>query len=352
VADSGSDRLQLLAEANPDGLIGADASGIVIVLNHVGARMLEVEVDDALGRPLDEVLNLQDERGRRWVAYNRPYESLNIRTGVPEQSWLLPTGREVLTTARLHRTQPKGELIGIGIGMRSGRGRERLDRERSDLVATVAHELRSPLTGVKGFVQVLLNRGDRLTDDQKRLMLTTVAADADRLAQLITDLLDVARIDTGRLQLAIRPVDPAPLVRRVVESIEAGRSREIALALDAELPWILADPDKFVQVATNLIENAVVHGGSRIQVVVTCHPGEDELLLRVQDDGEGIPVEMRRRAFTKFWKGGASTGTGLGLYVVSGLVRAHGGEIELGDAPGGGARASVWWPATARPRSA
>ena len=100
----------------------------------------------------------------------------------------------------------------VAVTLRSGRGRARLDRERSDLVATVAHELRSPLTGVKGFVQALLNRWDKLTDDQKKLMLTTVSADSDRLSRLIAELLDVARIDTGRLQLYPRPSDAAVLV--------------------------------------------------------------------------------------------------------------------------------------------
>ena len=96
------------------------------------------------------------------------------------------------------------------MALRSARARERLDRERSDLVATVAHELRSPLTGVKGFVSTLLSKWDKLNDDQKKLMLATVHADADRLTRLIAELLDVARIDTGRLSLHPRPVDSAP----------------------------------------------------------------------------------------------------------------------------------------------
>ena len=117
----------------------------------------------------------------------------------------------------------------VAITLRSGRGRARLDRERSDLVATVAHEIRSPLTGVKGFVQALLNRWDKLSDEQKKLMLTTVNADADRLSRLIAELLDVARIDTGRLSLYPRPSDVEVLVGRVVASVGAGTSRPVEL---------------------------------------------------------------------------------------------------------------------------
>ena len=119
----------------------------------------------------------------------------------------------MLTTARLVRDQPLSPVVGVAIGIRSGRGRARLDRERSDLVATVAHELRSPLTGVKGFVQALLNRWDKLNDDQRKLMLETVNADADRLVRLIAELLDVARIDTGRLPLYPRESDAVSLAQ-------------------------------------------------------------------------------------------------------------------------------------------
>ena len=110
--------------------------------------------------------------------------------------------------------------------IRSGRGRARLDRDRSDLVATVAHELRSPLTGVKGFVGTLLNKWDRLNDEQKQLMLRTVYADSERLSRLIAELLDVARIDTGRLPLYPREIHLGPLVERCVDSVRAGTHRD------------------------------------------------------------------------------------------------------------------------------
>ncbi|HQR27484.1 MAG TPA: ATP-binding protein [Nocardioides sp.] len=339
--------LQFFADAFPDGIVGADLSGTVTVLNETASRMLQVPVPDAVGAPLTDVLRLQDSHGRTWVEMNRPLDSINIRTAVPEQSWLLPSGDEVLVTARIVRRGRLGPVAGVGIGLRSGRGRARLDRDRSDLVATVAHELRSPLTGVKGFVQALVNRWDKLNDEQKKLMLTTVNADADRLSRLIAELLDVARIDTGRLSLYPRPVDAVVLVQRVVDSVQAGTARTIDFTPPAELPEPNADPDKFTQVVTNLVENAVRHGEGTVTVTLApLGPGHDVegICLTVDDEGEGIATEIRRRVFTKFWTGGVRGGSGLGMYIVNGLTRAHGGTVTIDDAPGGGARVRIEWP--------
>ena len=214
------------------------------------------------------MLRLQDNDGRSWLEVNQPFARFSIRRGVPEQSWLTPKGEEVLTTARLLRDDATAEINGLAVSLRSGRGRARLDRDRSDLVATVAHELRSPLTGVKGFVQAMLNRWDKLSDEQKKLMLTTVHSDSDRLSRLIAELLDVARIDTGRLSLYPRPCDADVLVGRVVESVRAGTARTIDYAPADDLPQIAADPDKFTQVVTNIVENAVRHGDGVVTVTL------------------------------------------------------------------------------------
>ena len=342
-------------DALPDGVVIAGADGRVQVVNQMARRMLGTDAGtetgadadggtEAVGRPLGEVLTLLDGEGLAWLDANKPYAGLSSRTGVPEQSWLLPDGTEVLVAARIHRERRGGPVSTVAITLRNGRGRARLDRERSDLVATVAHELRSPLTGVKGFVQALLNRWDKLNDEQKKLMLTTVHADSDRLSRLIAELLDVARIDTGRLQLYPRPSDPTILVGRVVDSVRAGTARPIELTVtlpdDAE---IFVDPDKFTQVVTNLVENAVRHGDGVVGVHL--RPGEEGAVrLIVEDEGEGIPEELRKRVFTKFWKGGARGGSGLGLYLVGGLAKAHGGTVAVDDAPGGGARIVTEWP--------
>ncbi len=338
---------QDLADLLPDGVVVADVEGTVTLISTVAARMLGTDGPQAVGRPLAEVLRLQDQDGQAWLPANTPYAGLRTRTGVPEQSWLLPDGTETLVAARLHRDRPLGPVTRVVVSIRSGRGRARLDRERSDLVATVAHELRSPLTGVKGFVQALLNRWDKLNDDQKKLMLTTVSADSDRLSRLIAELLDVARIDTGRLQLCPRPADSAVLARRIVDSVGAGTHREVDLEVADGLPAVLVDPDKFTQAVTNLVENAVRHGDGVVRVTLGPEPhgdAPDGVRVTVSDEGEGIPAELRRRVFTKFWTGSVSGGSGLGLYIVHGLVRAHGGVVTIDDAPGGGAVLACTWP--------
>ena len=204
-------------------------------------------------------------------------------------------------------------MTSVAVSLRSGRGRARLDRERSDLVATVAHELRSPLTGVKGFVQALLNRWDKLNDEQKKLMLTTVSADSDRLSRLIAELLDVARIDTGRLQLYPRPCDAAVLVRRVVDSVCAGHPPAVLSSPMDRCPRSAPTPTSSTQVVTNLVENAVRHGdgdGAGHASTRARRRGEQPapaaVRIAVDDEGAGIPAELRRRVFTKFWTGGVA----------------------------------------------
>jgi len=344
------DDAQALADALPDGVVVADADGRVTLVSAVAAAMLNGSVlngSEGVGRHLGDVLALSDQDGNEWYSTNRPYDGLRSRVGVPEQSWTVPSGTEVLVTARIQRSRRGGSVEQVAVVLRSGRGRERLDRERSDLVATVAHELRSPLTGVKGFVQALLNRWDKLNDEQKKLMLTTVHADSERLSRLIAELLDVARIDTGRLSLFPRPSDAAALVGRVVDSVQAGTARLIVLSVDDDLPEVSVDPDKFTQVVTNLVENGVRHGEGTVNVGVRRLASDHEfegVRVVVEDEGEGIALEMRRRVFTKFWTSGVRGGSGLGMYLVNGLVRAHGGSVTIGDADSGGARIELVWP--------
>ncbi|MEE1929136.1 ATP-binding protein [Streptomyces sp. TRM 70351] len=328
----------------PDGLVVADELGRVVCFNAAAARITAQRPQQALGRPVERVLPLQDTEGRPWWQLTDPYGGLRTRRGQPERNLLLPGGREVLVSARYVRPAPAGPLHRLVVALRGTEARRRTERRHAELIATVAHELRSPLTSVKGFTATLLAKWERFTDDQKRLMLETVDADAGRITRLIAELLDISRIDSGRLELRKQPVDVAAAVRRHVEAHvaagePAGRFRS---GIASPLPPLWADPDKIDQVLGNLLENAVRHGEGTVTIEVA--PAEptrtvpEGTTVTVSDEGPGIPEESMSRVFTRFWRGSKRGGTGLGLYIVKGIVEAHGGVITVGRSAAGGAR--------------
>ncbi|MFD5079130.1 ATP-binding protein [Streptomyces sp. NPDC058371] len=328
----------------PDGLVVADERGRVICFNAAAARITAVPSADALGRQLDWALPLEDLEGRRWWQLTDPYGGLAIRVGQPERNLLLPGGREVLVSARYVRVRPTGPIRRVVVSLRDTEARRRTERSHAELIAIVAHELRSPLTSVKGFTATLLAKWERFTDDQKKLMLETVDADANRVTRLIAELLDISRIDSGRLEVRRQPVDIGAAVGRHIQAyVAAGQPADrFLLRIEQPLPALWADPDKVDQVLSNLLENAVRHGEGTVTIDVTpsASPREGEDVctsVTVSDEGTGIPEESMNRVFTRFWRGSKRGGTGLGLYIVKGIVEAHGGGITVGRAPGGGA---------------
>jgi len=341
----------------PDAVLVADGTGQVIVLNPAGERILGRAAAEVLGRDFRDVLALTDHAGRNWWDCTTPYSGLATRTGQPENRLLLtPFGsgesREVLVTARYVRDRPVGPVIRLVVCLRRATARQIAERGNAELVSIVAHELRSPLTSVKGFTATLLTKWERFTDEQKRLMLETINSDADRVTRLITELLDISRMESGRLELRRQPVDIPQRARSAfARQIGAGYSPDrFVLEVLGELPEVWADPDKVDQILSNLVENAIRHGAGRVDVVVQpADGGGAGVEVVVSDQGSGIAPEVAPRLFTKFWRDGRRGGTGLGLYITRGLVEAHGGSIDVETAPGGGASFRVRLPSATPP---
>lgn len=332
--------VQAALDQLPDGALLAGAAGDVLVVNAAACSLLEVPV--RVGDSLADSMRLQNLDGDDWFDCAAPYDGYPLRTQLVESSWFASSGREVLVTARFCRVRPAGPVSGLALSLRTARARARAERSRSELVATVAHELRSPLTGVKGFTSTLISKWDRLNDSQKLLMLSTVDADADRLTRLITELLDVARIDSGRLSVRKEPVRVGSAVATLLEPMVPPAGRELVSHIDGD-PLLWVDRDRLAQVLSNLVENAYAHGAGNVTVWLreTSDAGAE---LVVDDEGSGIPDEIRPRIFTKFWRHGRAGGSGLGLFIVSGLVNAHGGSVSVEESPSGGARMRVRLP--------
>jgi signal transduction histidine kinase len=323
----------------PDGVLIAGPDERVLYANDLAREM--TGIDDPVGMHLDNALPLDDLKGHSWFDAVNPYGGLAIRTRTAEQPWFSPQGTELLVTARMTR-DANGKIDRVVVALRNARVRKVHDRERSDLVATVAHELRSPLTGIKGFSSTLLTKWDRFSDEQRQLMLETIDADADRLTRLITELLDAARIEAGRLALRREGVSVPELVARVLTSAGSGEGLIDVLEATDDVPMIWADRDRLLQVFTNLVENAVRHGLGLRRVSVV--PDGAGVRIDVVDEGPGIAIEDRSRVFSRFWRSGPGAGSGLGMYIVAGIVDQHGGSITIDDGADRGAVVRVWLP--------
>jgi len=346
----------VFADELPDGVVVADEVGRIVVFNRAAARLTGFEPREVLGKFVFDVLPFKDGDGRDWWVFADPYHGLATRSRHPERALYLAGGTEVLVSVGyvrerhpangVPRSTPVKKLV---LSLRGAEQRERIERSRADLVCTVAHELRSPLTSVKGFTATLLAKWSRFTDDQKRVMLETVNADADRVTRLITELLDVSRIESGRMEVQRQLVDIPDRVRKIIAGRVACGEAEDKFRLDVagDLPETWLDADKIDQILVNLIENAVRHGAGMVTTMVERAQidGEDAVAVYVRDQGEGIAPDVAPRVFRQFWRGKRRGGTGLGLYIVKGLVEAHGGTITVQRAPGGGAEFRFTVPA-------
>jgi len=229
--------------------------------------------------------------------------------------------------------------------------RTRLERAKSEFVATASHELRSPLTSIKGFVELLHRSGEHLTPRQREFV-DIILRSTDRLVELVSDLLDVARIEADSVEISRRPIDIGEAVREVAElmgpRIEAKRQR-LGVYVSPALPLALADPARIRQIIANLLTNAHLYTepGGRIHIGVEADRARVRIVIA--DSGIGMSETERERAFERFFRARAGDesvpGTGLGLSIVKSLVDLHEGEIELESQPGRGTTFHVLIPA-------
>lgn len=229
-------------------------------------------------------------------------------------------------------TDERGELIGRGQLWLDVTGDKELDRVKSALIATVSHELRTPLAAIKGNITSLL--ADDVTWDAaaQREFLAVASAETDRLTALVNDLLDLSKLQAGTFVVYREPCALAPLIERAAGRVRPPAGPRLALDLPPDLPAFHADPHRVEVVLRNLIENAAKYSPADSPIRISARPFDSSVLVRVADDGPGIPPEHREKIFDRFYQidsslARQSSGAGLGLAICKGLVEAHGGRI-------------------------
>jgi PAS domain S-box-containing protein len=331
-----------------DGIVAVDRDGRVVLWNNAAEQITGVPAEEALGRTPLQLLgrNLESEgeigQGDRLVSILRGSEEI----------WLS-------VTEAIMR-DPTGAVAGRIHAFRDISADRLVEEMKSDFVSTVSQELRRPLTSIYGFAETLLRRDVLFEEEERRTFLGYIASESERLTAIVDALLNVARLDTGDLQVSLAPTDVGAILSEVVSAVtDAGNvnGHRFVVDLPDEPVAAEADPDKLRQVVANLLDNAVKFSPAGGTVTVAARRRRYTVEVSVADEGVGIPQAEQQRIFRKFYRGDAgaareSGGTGLGLFIVEGLVSAMGGRVWVTSAEGEGASFTFELPLAEIPHAA
>ena len=348
--------LETLIDTSPVGVVVFDArTGAPVSFNREAARIVsglrdpDQKPEDLLG-----LMTIRRADGREVSLREFPVEAAlsNSETVRAEEIVMeAPDGRSI--TVLLNATpirSDEDELESVIVTMQDMTPLEEMERLRAEFLGMVSHELRTPLTSIRGSATSMLDATEDLDPAETRQFLRIIVDQADSMRDLIGDLLDVARIETGSLPVNPEPADVATLVDRARNTfMSAGGRNNLDIELAPDLPLVMADRRRIVQVIGNLLSNAARHSPESSVIRVSAARDGAHVEFSVADEGRGIPTERLPHLFRRFSQredddpGGD---TGLGLAICKGIVEAHGGRIRAeSDGPGLGARFAFTVPA-------
>ena len=339
-AEAERERLAAIVESAEDAIIGRDLNGIITSWNHGAQRLFGYTAAEVIGQSV-AILAPGELAGEIPMFLERIRRGERIEGH--ETVRTTRDGRRLhvsVTISPVHDNQ--GHIAGASVIARDISARKRLEELRRDYLAMVTHDLRTPLTSVRGFAQLLQRRGV-----YHQGTVEAVLAETDRMRRLIDDLADLVRLEAGKLELRCAPVDLADLARREVTSIQAQTERHAIRVVAPDEPvrgeW---DAGRIGQVLQNLLTNAVKYSPAGGTVTVTAATSGMEAHLAVHDEGPGIAEEHLPLLFERFYRSGTTGagGLGLGLYIARMLVEAHGGRITAASTPGRGSTFTVTLP--------
>ena len=334
-------RLDTILRGMGEGVIVTDGTGNVTLANPAfrsiftlgedieGRSLIEITRQPAMNNALQKVLDSREEIVEE-MAVMVPYEKHMLTHWVP--------------------LGEQGELLGAVAVFHDITDLKRLENIRKDFVANVSHELRTPVSVIKGFAETIIKEGEALSPEKKLQFIGIIHNHAERLANLISDLLTLSRMESGVMELEPLPVSIENAVTRAFRLLEAKAiAKGITLVASSSLqdtPPILADSSKLDQVLINLLDNGIKFTPAGGSITVSAASHGDQVRIDVTDTGVGIPPQDIPRIFGRFYRVDTARsremgGTGLGLSIVKHIVQAHGGTVSVESTPGKGSTFSV-----------
>jgi len=343
---------QAAIDSLPDPVIVLSLDGQVLNVNQAAENLLRLEAGrDPLSRLPPQLREAIDKIRAHTFAGKGSYAPRGVEEAIRVEGE--GGGRALLPRATpLYSEQ--GNVTGASIVLQDVTRLLRFDELKNDLVATVAHEFRTPLTSMRMAVHILLEGIVGPLNDKQLDLISAARDDCERLQGIVEDLLDLSRIQAGKVEVSLTAL-PAKSILDAAVAAKEDAARDAGLKIEGDLIEpvlpVLVDPDRINLVFDNLVGNAIRHSPKGSRIVVRARPEKGLVRFEVEDQGPGIPVEYQQRIFEKFFRmpGTKGEGIGLGLYISREIVAAHGGEMGVESEPGKGSR--FWFTLRVPPRA-
>jgi PAS domain S-box-containing protein len=338
-----------------DGVVVNDLDGLVTLINDEAARMFGVSAEDVIGQPVQSLFESLFPRGHLAILdamerlYGDPY-SYKPEEGATETT--IEVGTRAINTHLSPLLTEAGEFLGIVTVLRDVTHEVEAERAKSEFVSNVSHELRRPLTAIKGYSDLLLFNAIGPLNDQQEHFLSIVQDNANRLVELANDLLDISHIETGRMELDIQPIKLDEIIREVAEVMRPRceeRDIHLAVNIDRNVGVVMGDKGRLAQVITNLIKNASYTTPRGGHIKVGLSRSGNVARVDVSDTGPGMSQEEKVKVFQRFYRVNNPSiskvaGTGLGMPIAKMLVGMHGGFLRVESELGQGSTFTVVLP--------
>jgi PAS domain S-box-containing protein len=337
--------------ASADGLLALDSRLRILVFNPALEELTGFDAADVVGRPCGDVLHPTDRDGASLCETVCPAARGIRGTYDVEATVATADGRTVpvdlhFSVQTSRRDRPRFTVINV----RDASLLHQIDHVRSVLVASISHELQTPISIIKAYASTLARSDAHWSEETVREKLLAIEEESDRLSGLVGRLLYTSRLEAGAISLELMVVDLPTEVQRVATRMaERDTTHEILASFPPDFPPVMADHEKLDEVLTNLIENAFKFSPGGGTVTVEGEVVGDEVRITVADEGIGLAERDQERIFERFYRASEQgtampPGTGLGLYICRNLVRAHGGRIWVKSKPGKGSRFTFTLP--------
>lgn len=335
-----------------DGVIATDRNGFITWVNKTATDMLQLPSQDILSRKYDEVWRLETEKGEPIPPEKHPI------------SQALTTGQQVNSTDTYYaRKDAQGalvvhfavaatvapvklgeQLVGSIIVFRDVTHERQVDRMKTEFISLASHQLRTPLSAIRWFSEMLLSGDAGKLDSNQQEFAQNIYDSAERMIELVNSLLNISRIESGRIMIAPVPTDLAQLLDGIITDLKGKtetKKQTLVVSVNKNLPPINIDPRMIGQVYLNLLTNAIKYTPKGGEISVFVSRKDDQVVSQVSDNGYGIPLAEQGRMFQKFFRATNVTkvetdGTGLGMYLVKSIIESSGGKIWFESAEGKG----------------